>query len=54
MELRQFGFSIATMMTGVVILYLALGVADSYSGENEGKHRVALSTDAAQYIYLRH
>jgi hypothetical protein len=53
MELRELGFSITTMMTGVVILYLALGAVNSYSGENEVKHRVALSPDAAQYIYLR-
>jgi len=53
MELRRLGFSMATMMTGVVILYLAMGVVNSYSGEGEVKHGVALSPDAAQYIYLR-
>jgi hypothetical protein len=54
MELRELGFSMATTMMSVVILYLALGVANSYSGVSEVKHGVALSHDTVQYIYLRH
>jgi hypothetical protein len=54
MDLRELRSSIATMMASVIFLYLALGAVDSYSGEDHARiHKIALSSNAAQYIFLR-
>lgn len=55
MELRELCSSITTMLASVVFLYLALGAVDGYSREGPARtHKIALSSSAAQYIYLRH
>jgi hypothetical protein len=55
MDLKDLGSSVATMMVSVSVLYFALGVLDSYSGEDQARtYKIALSPSAATYIFLRH
>jgi hypothetical protein len=54
MLLKELSSSITTVGTCVFVVYLAVGVLQGYSSEAEVKGpRIALSSNAAHYIYLR-
>ena len=53
MVLKELQSSLATMGACMLIVYLAIGFVRSYSSEAEANVRIALSSDAAHYIYLR-
>ena len=53
MLLKELQWALATIGTCVFVVYLAIGVVQAYSSEAEANSRIALSSDAAHYIYLR-
>lgn len=53
MPLKELRSSLATIGTCVFVVYLAIGLVRGYSSEAEANVRIALSSDASHYIYLR-
>jgi hypothetical protein len=54
MVLKQLGSTVTTIGACVFVVHLAVGVVQGYATEAEiNKPRVALSSNAAHYIYLR-
>ena len=53
MVLKELQSSLATIGACVFVVYLAIGVVRGYTSEAEANYRIALSSDAAHYIYLR-
>ena len=53
MLLKELQSALVTIVTCVFVVYLAIGVVRGYSSEAEANGRIALSFDAAHYIYLR-
>jgi hypothetical protein len=50
---KELQSSLPTLGVCVFVVYLAIGVLQGYSSEAEANERIALSSDAAHYIYLR-
>jgi hypothetical protein len=53
MVLKELQSSLASIGACVFVVYMAIGVARGYASDAEAYSRIALSSDAAHYIYLR-
>ena len=53
MLLKELRSSITTIGACVFVVYLAVGVVQGSSNKAEANGRIALSSNAAHYIYLR-
>jgi hypothetical protein len=53
MSLKEWTSSVITIVMSATFLYFSFRALQSYSGEEHSRAGVALSAEAATYIYLR-